>query len=86
VSLSLRKEKSHDELRRVSGALTKGSKGIRLADYVEGAVTMPLLVTSAADANGNGYGALLAFDLNARAGGSEPALSLPKGLAVSRSG
>jgi hypothetical protein len=31
---------------------------------------MPLLVTSAAGANGNGYGTLLAFDLNGRSLGA----------------
>jgi hypothetical protein len=31
-----------------------------------GGTTMPLLVTSAAGANRNGYGALLAFDLDGR--------------------
>jgi DNA-binding beta-propeller fold protein YncE len=46
---------------------------------------MPLLVTSAAGANGNGYGTLLAFDLNGRPLGAfsdDSRISDPRGLAV----
>jgi hypothetical protein len=45
---------------------------------------MPLLVTSAAGANGNGYGALLAFDLNGRPLGAfsgDSRIADPRGLA-----
>src|ERR1700731_3966687 len=48
---------------------------------------MPLLVTSAAGANGNGYGTLLAFDLNGRPLGAfsgESRIADPRGLAVDR--
>jgi sugar lactone lactonase YvrE len=50
-------------------------------------MTMPLLVTSAAGANGDGYGALLAFDRNGRPLGrfSEDArIADPRGLAIDR--
>src|SRR5580765_3020824 len=46
---------------------------------------MPLLVTSAAGANGNGYGALLAFDRGGRPLGAfsnDSRISDPRGLAV----
>ena len=46
---------------------------------------MPLLVTSAAGANGDGYGALLAFDLSGRPLGeftSDERIADPRGLAV----
>jgi hypothetical protein len=46
---------------------------------------MPLLVTSAAAANGNGYGSLLAFDLNGSALGAvsnDSRIADPRGLAV----
>jgi hypothetical protein len=46
---------------------------------------MPLLVTSAAGANGNGYGALLAFDLDGRPLGffsNDSRIADPRGLAV----
>jgi sugar lactone lactonase YvrE len=48
---------------------------------------MPLLVTSAAGANGNGYGALLAFDLDGRSLGifaEDVRIADPRGLAVHR--
>jgi len=48
---------------------------------------MPLLVTSAAGANGNGYGTLLAFDLNGRSLGAfsgDSRIADPRGLAVDR--
>jgi DNA-binding beta-propeller fold protein YncE len=48
---------------------------------------MPLLVTSAAGANGNGYGALLAFDSDGRPLGtfcSDSRIADPRGLAVDR--
>jgi hypothetical protein len=48
---------------------------------------MPLLVTSAAGANGDGYGALLAFDLNGRpfrAFSDDSRIADPRGLAVDR--
>jgi hypothetical protein len=48
---------------------------------------MPLLVTSAAGANGNGYGSLLAFDLNGRPVGAfsgDSRIADPRGLAVDR--
>jgi DNA-binding beta-propeller fold protein YncE len=48
---------------------------------------MPLLVTSAAGANGNGYGTLLAFDLNGRPLGAfsgDSRIADPRGLAVDR--
>ena len=48
---------------------------------------MPLLVTSAAGANGNGYGTLLAFDLNGRLLGAfsgDSRIADPRGLAVDR--
>jgi len=44
---------------------------------------MPLLVTSAAGANGNGYGTLLAFDLNGRPLGAfsgDSRIADPRGL------
>jgi hypothetical protein len=47
--------------------------------------TMPLLVTSAAGVNGDGYGALLAFDRSGRPFGafcSDARISDPRGLAV----
>ncbi len=47
--------------------------------------TMPLLVTSAAGANGDGYGALLAFDRDGRPLGafsSDARIADPRGLAV----
>jgi hypothetical protein len=46
---------------------------------------MPLLVTSAAGANGNGYGALLAFDLGGgpfRTFSYDSRIADPRGLAV----
>jgi DNA-binding beta-propeller fold protein YncE len=46
---------------------------------------MPLLVTSAANANGNGYGKLLAFDLDGRPLGNfsdDDRIADPRGLAV----
>ena len=46
---------------------------------------MPLLVTSAFGANGNGYGTLLAFDLNGRPLGAfsgDSRIADPRGLAV----
>jgi hypothetical protein len=46
---------------------------------------MPLLVTSAFGANGNGYGALLAFDRNGTPLGAfcnDPRIADPRGLAV----
>jgi DNA-binding beta-propeller fold protein YncE len=46
---------------------------------------MPLLVTSASGANGDGYGALLAFDLNGALLGvfcNDPRITDPRGLAV----
>ena len=48
---------------------------------------MPLLVTSAADANGNGYGALLAFDRDGTPLGpfsSDTRIADPRGLGVQR--
>jgi hypothetical protein len=48
---------------------------------------MPLLVTSAAGANGNGYGTLLAFDLDGRPLGAfsdDSRIADPRGLAVDR--
>jgi hypothetical protein len=48
---------------------------------------MPLLVTSAAGANGDGYGALLAFDLDGRPLGTfsdDSCIADPRGLAVDR--
>ena len=48
---------------------------------------MPLLVTSAAGANGNGYGTLLAFELNGRPLGAfsdDSRIADPRGLAVDR--
>ena len=48
---------------------------------------MPLLVTSASGANGNGYGTLLAFDLNGRSLGAfsgDSRIADPRGLAVDR--
>ena len=48
---------------------------------------MPLLVTSAAGANGNGYGTLLAFDLNGRSLGAfsgDSRIADPRGMAVDR--
>src|ERR1700732_3134323 len=48
---------------------------------------MPLLVTSAAGANGNGYGTLLAFDPNGRPLGAfsgDSRIADPRGLAVDR--
>src|ERR1700719_3665083 len=48
---------------------------------------MPLLVTGAAGANGNGYGTLLAFDLNGRSLGAfsrDSRIADPRGLAVDR--
>src|SRR3984885_2629848 len=49
------------------------------------AITMPLLVTSAAGVNGDGYGALLAFDGEGRPLGtfsSDARITDPRGLAV----
>ena len=46
---------------------------------------MPLLVTSAAGANGNGYGGLLAFDLDGSPLGAfsdDSRIAHPRGLAV----
>jgi len=46
---------------------------------------MPLLVTSASGANGNGFGALLAFDLDGRSRGAfidDDRVADPRGLAV----
>jgi hypothetical protein len=48
---------------------------------------MLLLVTSAAGANGNGYGALLAFDLDGKPLGTfsdDSRIADPRGLAVDR--
>ncbi len=48
---------------------------------------MPLLVTSAAGVNGDGYGALLAFDRDGRPLGvfsSDPRIADPRGLAVAQ--
>ena len=48
---------------------------------------MPILVTSAAGANGHGYGTLLAFDLNGRPLGAfsdDNRIADPRGLAVDR--
>ena len=48
---------------------------------------MPLLVTSAAGTNGNGYGTLLTFDLNGRSLGAfsgDSRIADPRGLAVDR--
>jgi hypothetical protein len=48
---------------------------------------MPLLVTSAAGANGNGYGALLAFDLDGRplrTFSDDSRIADPRGLGVDR--
>src|ERR1700751_3629431 len=48
---------------------------------------MPLLVTSASGANGNGYGTLLAFDLNGRSLGAfsgDSRIADPRGMAVDR--
>ena len=48
---------------------------------------MPLLVTSAAGANGNGYGALLAFDLDGgplRTFSDDSRIADPRGVAVDR--
>jgi hypothetical protein len=50
---------------------------------------MPLLVTSAAGANGDGYGALLAFTLDGKSLGTfsnDERISDPRGLAVHRDG
>jgi hypothetical protein len=50
---------------------------------------MPLLVTSAAGINGDGYGALLAFTLDGKSLGSfsnDERISDPRGLAVDRNG
>jgi hypothetical protein len=44
---------------------------------------MPLLVTSASSANGNGFGALLAFDLDGRSRGTfidDDRVADPRGL------
>jgi hypothetical protein len=46
---------------------------------------MPLLVTSASGANGNGFGALLAFDLDGRWRGTfldDDGIADPGGLAI----
>jgi hypothetical protein len=48
---------------------------------------MPLLVTSASGANGNGFGALLAFELDGRLRGNfidDDRIGDPCGLAVDR--
>ncbi|MGH8128932.1 MAG: hypothetical protein ACRETC_11350, partial [Gammaproteobacteria bacterium] len=48
---------------------------------------MPLLVTSASGANGNGFGALLAFELDGRLRGTfvdDDRIADPRGLAVDR--
>jgi outer membrane protein assembly factor BamB len=50
-------------------------------------MTMPLLVTSAAGANGDGYGALLAFDRNGKLLGKfseDERIADPRGLAIDR--
>jgi hypothetical protein len=50
-------------------------------------MTMPLLVSSAAGANGDGYGALLAFDRNGNPLGKfseDERISDPRGLAIDR--
>jgi hypothetical protein len=50
-------------------------------------MTMPLLVTSAAGANGNGYGALLAFDGKGKPLGrfsEDKRIADPRGLAIDR--
>src|ERR1700733_1802930 len=57
----------------------------RHGESVGNAITMPLLVTSAAGVNGDGYGALLAFDRNGRPLGAfcnDARIADPRGLAV----
>src|SRR5580693_6339972 len=57
----------------------------RHGEPVGNAITMPLLVTSAAGVNGDGYGALLAFDRNGRPLGAfsnDARITDPRGLAV----
>src|SRR5277367_1568391 len=57
----------------------------RHGESVRNAITMPLLVTSAAGVNGDGYGALLAFDRNGRPLGAfsnDARIADPRGLAV----
>src|SRR5579863_9585743 len=57
----------------------------RHGESVGNVITMPLLVTSAAGVNGDGYGALLAFDRNGRPLGAfsnDARIADPRGLAV----
>src|SRR5580693_4627088 len=57
----------------------------RHGEPVGNAITMPLLVTSAAGVNGDGYGALLAFDGEGRPLGTfsnDARITDPRGLAV----
>src|SRR5579859_4360493 len=57
----------------------------RRTDKVRKWVAMPLLVTSASGANGNGYGALLAFDRDGTPIGvfsKDSRIADPRGLAV----
>jgi DNA-binding beta-propeller fold protein YncE len=54
---------------------------------VTGRMTMPLLVTSAAGANGDGYGALLSFDRQGKPLGrfsEDERIADPRGLAIDR--
>src|ERR1700726_663178 len=56
---------------------------------LKGPFRMPLLVTSAAGANGDGYGALLAFDEDGRLLGAfsdDARITDPRGLAVDENG
>jgi hypothetical protein len=58
-------------------------QGPKLA--VDGGLAMPLLVTSASGSNGNGFGALLAFELDGRFRGTfieDDRIKDPRGLAV----
>src|SRR5580698_10872139 len=57
----------------------------RHGESVGNVFTMPLLVTSAAGVNGDGYGALLAFDRSGRPLGAfsrDARITDPRGLAV----
>jgi DNA-binding beta-propeller fold protein YncE len=59
--------------------------GCFFGESVGNAITMPLLVTSAAGVNGDGYGALLAFDRTGRPIGAfsnDARITDPRGLAV----
>ena len=61
----------------------------RYIAILKGRFRMPLLVTSAAAANGNGYGALLAFDADGRLLGAfsdDARITDPRGLAVDENG